>query len=583
MALSKELIELARANAKKYLEEKNKKKEEATLRLAEVSKAIENAGKREVSQAVERVFTQDFYPLIGNTSYNAEQMTAIELAMQGKPLCLIGSAGSGKTTTTREIIAQLIRMPHVFPLQADTKHLTKEKPAIVVVGFTNKAVNNLKRHLPAELKSHCMTIHKLIEFEPIRDENGKICGFAPSRNKSRPLPPISVIISEESSMTGTDLWKQLTDALPEGNVPQTIFLGDLYQIPPIFGPSILGFKLVDLPVVELVQIYRQALESPIITLAQRLKDGKGLPLDWKYDATVGAQNTIIDKGENGKVVLVPWRRQLSDIAATKTMGAYFVKLLETGGYDPEMDMILCPFNKSFGTIELNKHIAQKLGEGKIVHEIIARGQKQYFAVGDRVLVDRQEAIIIRIEETKGYTGAIPQRASATLTRWGVEKGTPPADPLDDLIEEPEAAHPLDILDTYMQEQMSDEQQKNLASHTVVVEYLDSGMTQSLSASGDINKIIFSYALTIHKSQGSEWERVFLVLHKSHNMMLKRELLYTAVTRAKKELVVFFEPEIEGRMDSFKRAAKNPEIKGTTLQDKIEYFRNIQASLKTKPV
>ena len=46
-------------------------------------------------------------------------------------------------------------------------------------------------------------------------------------------------------------------------------------------------------------------------------------------------------------------------------------------------------------------------------------------------------------------------------------------------------------------------------------------------------MILGYALTVHKAQGSEWDRVFLLLHQSHNTMIQRELLYTAVTRAAK--------------------------------------------------
>jgi exodeoxyribonuclease V alpha subunit len=73
-------------------------------------------------------------------------------------------------------------------------------------------------------------------------------------------------------------------------------------------------------------------------------------------------------------------------------------------------------------------------------------------------------------------------------------------------------------------------------------------------------------LTVHKSQGSEWEKVFLCLHQSHAVMLQRELLYTAVTRAKKELVVICED------DTFVKGIESQRIKGNTLEEKAEFFK-----------
>jgi exodeoxyribonuclease V alpha subunit len=75
-----------------------------------------------------------------------------------------------------------------------------------------------------------------------------------------------------------------------------------------------------------------------------------------------------------------------------------------------------------------------------------------------------------------------------------------------------------------------------------------------------------YAITVHKAQGSEWKKVFLILHQSHNIMLQRELLYTAVTRAKENLYVICEPE------HFTIGVERQRIKGNTLFEKAEYFK-----------
>ena len=63
----------------------------------------------------------------------------------------------------------------------------------------------------------------------------------------------------------------LAAALPHD--PQEIFIGDLRQLPPVFGPAILGFKMSLLPVIELTEVYRQALLSPIIRLAHVVVSG----------------------------------------------------------------------------------------------------------------------------------------------------------------------------------------------------------------------------------------------------------------------------------------------------------------------
>jgi ATP-dependent exoDNAse (exonuclease V) alpha subunit len=67
-------------------------------------------------------------------------------------------------------------------------------------------------------------------------------------------------------------------------------------------------------------------------------------------------------------------------------------------------------------------------------------------------------------------------------------------------------------------------------------------TYKLNTASEINGLIFGYALTIHKSQGSQWKKVYCIFHNSHNRNLQRELLYTGITRAQKELFIICEPE-----------------------------------------
>jgi len=500
-------------------------------------------------------------------SFNPEQLQAIEYGLQGKSFCLIGAAGTGKTTVTQELISRLQRASHMVPLASATKHLAKDAPGIAIVGYTNKAVNNIKKKLPEHLQAHCLTIHKLLEYAPVYYEISDADGnpkttmrFEPSFHALNKLPHISTLIMEESSMIGLDLYGQLIAALPKPQITQMIFLGDLNQIPPVFGPSILGFKLAELATVELTHVYRQALLSPIISLATAIRQGKVSEIP-----QLTGPHTIDAEG-HGIIHFQPWKVRADKEDATLMMRKFLPGLIASNKYDPENDMILMPFNKSYGTIELNKIIADHLAKtrGSEVHEVIARYQKSYWSVGDRVMHDRHESVIVKIEPTIGYSGTIPATASKTLDRWGSDSEN------EKQSSQLTADQILNALDSLGAEG-DDEEGKNLASHNITVFIPDLGIEKVLSTAGEINSLTFGYALTIHKSQGSEWKNVFLFLHNSHATMLSRELIYTAVTRAKHSLFIICEGDKKPYENSIRVAAQRPRIPGTTLAEKIRYF------------
>lgn len=84
---------------------------------------------------------------------------------------------------------------------------------------------------------------------------------------------------------------------------------------------------------------------------------------------------------------------------------------------------------------------------------------------------------------------------------------------------------------------------------------------------DAHRLQLAYALTIHKSQGSEWPWVVVLCHSSHTYMLSRALLYTAITRAKKGVVVVGdEAGLERALDNDRDARRN-----TTLAQRIQFF------------
>lgn len=491
-------------------------------------------------------------------TYNKEQQEFVDLVAQGKSCVLIGAAGTGKTTCTQGGLQALISSGKVPVLQNDGhKHLPPVgAPGVVIIAYTRRAVNNIKRVLPKDLKGNCITAHKLLEYEPVyyevddpkTGETKKTMRFEPSRNEVNPLPSsIHTVVVEEGSMLGLDLYAELAAALP--HEVQWIFLGDIQQLPPVFGPAILGFKMLELPVIELTQVYRQALESPIIRLAHRILSGKPIPAkefeEWKTP---------------DQLTLHPWKKKLSAELATMTLAAFFTKAVDTGVYNIDEDIILIPYNKSCGTLELNKHIANHIARknGEVTYEVMAGFNKHYFSVGDKVLYDKEDAEIVEITYNSSYTGARVQPESRTLDYWGHNPNIANETRSND--------YGIDDVDFLLSQVESAEDRVTQSSHSIVVKLLDTGATLTLSKAAEVNALLHSYALTVHKAQGSEWRKVFLALHQSHATMLQRELLYTAVTRAKEELYVICEPE------SFTKGINSQRVKGNTLAEKAEYFK-----------
>jgi len=489
---------------------------------------------------------------------NSKQLSFVNLAgKEGKSAVLIGAAGTGKTTTQRAVCETLIQSGHAGILDAqDHKHLISGTPGIVICAYTRRAVANIKRNLPKDLQANAITIHKLLEYQPVyytvMDENSgeektKMV-FEARRNTSNPLPPsIKCIIFEESSMLGTDLHQEVIDACPHS--PQIIYLGDIQQLPPVFGPAILGFKLLELSVIELTEVYRQALESPIISLAHRILSGKSLKdsefPQWKFP---------------GKLTIHPWKKKIDSLNALNTAGQFFTAAFDKKIYIPEEDIILLPFNKSFGTIELNNIIANHLAKSRDteVYQVIAGFNKHHFSVGDKILFDKEDATILKIETNPAYFGAQPKYHSKTLDYWGHDS--------DPKYRELTADGDVDFILSQTAMAANSEDRVRQSSHIITVRMNDSDAEVKLDKASDINTLLLGYALTVHKSQGSEWRKVFFVCHQSHATMLQRELLYTAVTRAREELYIICEPE------TFVKGIESQRVKGNTLAEKAEFFK-----------
>lgn len=486
---------------------------------------------------------------------NRKQLLAAEYAEAGKSFVLTGKAGTGKTTAAREIAKAMLRKPdlgmHYFGYAKETG------PAIVFCSYTNRATDNIRRALykdPAlknALPVNICTIHKLLEYTmewvTSPDTGNTYPRFYPARDANNKLD-IEYLIIEEGSMLDLNLGKQLIDALKPNCV--VIVIGDINQLPPVFGPSVLNYALIQLPVVELDEVYRQALDSPILANALRVLDGI-MPI-------AKPPEFLLHQSKPGSTMVTEQTQAQALVNTIK-------KWHKEGKYDPATDVVLSPFNKEeypCSTKKLNYHIAQYLGDlvNAKVHEVIAGRNKQYLAVGDRVMIEKQDGTITKININGDYIGKQSHSMLFDINRFGK--------PLTNQDQDDDSEFLLQGYADLNVEDTPDSEKKVQASHVVTVA-MDGGGEQELRSAGDFadNKFNLGYCLSIHKAQGSEWRKVVLVIHRSMNVLLFRELIYTAMTRAREELVIV------DMSNALQNAIKTQRIKGNTVKEKIEWFNS----------
>ena len=254
--------------------------------------------------------------------WNTDQLAAITLSEEGQSFCLIGSAGTGKTTTECEIVYRAsCRIAAELDISLQDFHPADH---IVVCAFTRRAVRNTfkaLRSLGDKYTQCCQTVHRALQYQPeyydYTTEDGEektSMRFVPTITKEAPNTKIKLIIIDEASMLGYQgLYRQLTEGFPNARY---IYIGDLNQLKPVMDDPTLAYKLNDVPVVELSHVYRQALTSPIVA--------------FQYDFTLAGKvpkSTDIAQYTKDKAGLsffqIPWRFKDSEAYARAIVQKYF--------------------------------------------------------------------------------------------------------------------------------------------------------------------------------------------------------------------------------------------------------------------
>ena len=198
-------------------------------------------------------------------TYEDEQAEAIRTALSRDLMVLTGGPGTGKTVTTRAIIAAL---------EGNGKHVLLAAPTGRAAKRMNEVTGKPSR-----------TIHRLLEWQG---------GF--SRNHDFPLKGDALIV-DESSMVDTYLMDALLDAVPDGM--KVVFVGDVDQLPSVGAGNVLK-DMIDsgvIPTVRLVKIFRQAQDSDIVMNAHAVNRGE-MP---RTDNHPGTDFWLVERNEVEKI------------------------------------------------------------------------------------------------------------------------------------------------------------------------------------------------------------------------------------------------------------------------------------------
>lgn len=381
--------------------------------------------------------------------YAEMQKEAITQALSKGLLVLTGGPGTGKTTTLNAII----------------KILKDKGQKVLLCAPTGRAAQRMSKVTGEEAK----TIHRLLEVAWNKNDIPEF-----KRNEKNMLKCDALVI-DEVSMVDAKLFESVMKALPLGC--RLILVGDSHQLPSVGAGNVLDDLISSemIPVVQLTEIFRQSMESLIVTNAHKIVNGE-LPELKRKD-----KDFFFLHSENKEIIT----QTVIELCSGRLSNAY--------GYDTYKDIqILAPGRKGdLGVNELNNKLQFVINPKDSEKNELSSGKK-ILREGDKVMQIRNNYDLLWVKDN-GETGE------------GIFNGE------------------IGIIESI-----------NKRSRIIKVRYDDKVASYDFDFAVDLD---LSYATTVHKSQGNEFEAVIMPLLDGAPMLLYRNLLYTAVTRAKSLMII----------------------------------------------
>lgn len=351
------------------------------------------------------------------------------------------------------------------------------------------------------------TIHRLLELNGAVSEDDKPgTGAHFEKNELNPLEA-DVVIIDEMSMVDICLFQSLLKAIAPGT--RLIMVGDRNQLPSV-GPGQVLKDLMEsgqIATVVLSKIFRQAGESDIVMNAHLINEGKEIKLDNKSRDFFFLERNHVNVIYKHMIQLI-----------TEKLPKY----VNAGKYDIQ---VLTPMRKgALGVEVLNGILQQYLNPPSPEKQELAHGDG-VFRLGDKVMQIKNN-YQLEWEIVSKYGIAVDSGQGVFNGDVGVIR------------------------------------EINETAKTVTVEYDD--LRRVIYPINGLDEIELAYAITIHKSQGSEYPAVILPLLTGPRMLFNRNLLYTGVTRAKNCVTIL------GSRDTVRQmiANENEQKRYTGLRERI---------------
>ena len=380
------------------------------------------------------------------------------------------------------------------------RYFEREGLDIMLAAPTGRAAKRMTEATGFEAR----TIHRMLELNGSLEEDGRKASFG--KNQENPLEA-DVVIIDEMSMVDVHLFQALLKAISPGT--RLILVGDVNQLPSV-GP---GQVLQDLiasnvfSVVSLKKIFRQAQDSDIVVNAHKIHQGESLSLNNK------SKDFFFLERNDVNVIYKHMIQLIQD------------KLPGYCNITPFEIQVLTPMRKgSLGVQSLNKILQKYLNPESKEKEEHIYGDT-IFRVGDKVMQIRNN-YQLEWEIVSKYNIPFDKGVGVFNGDMGI------------------------IKEIYNYNQ------------TLVVEFDD--MRRVTYPFSGLDELEPAYAITIHKSQGSEYPAVVMPLLSGPKQLFNRNLLYTGVTRARNCLTVLGRKEIIDEMIS----NNNENMRYTGLEKRI---------------
>ena len=355
-------------------------------------------------------------------------------------------------------------------INAIIQFFEREEMAVLLAAPTGRAAKRMSETTGYEEQ----TIHRLLELTGnVEDSDRQRMRF--ERNEENPLEA-DVVIVDEMSMVDINLLHALLKAIVVGT--RVIFVGDVNQLPSVGPGNVLKDMIASecFSVVRLTKIFRQAAESDIIMNAHKINAGEAIKMDNK------SMDFFMLQRDNANAIISVIIQLVRD---------KMPKYVNATMHDIQ---VLTPMRKGELGVERLNQILQEYLNPKSSNKKEKLVQNRIFREGDKVMQIKNN---YQLEwEIRSKYGIAQDSGTGVFNGdCGVIK------------------------------------EINTFAETLTVEYEEGKMVEY--SFGDLDELELAYAITIHKSQGSEYPAVVMPILTGPRMLFNRNLLYTAVTRARK--------------------------------------------------